>query len=187
MPLTVKVAGAWKHTRAGVRISGAWKDVPQVYVNVGGTWKALYSFAWETGNWSACSAECGGGTQTRTVRCRRSDGQYYDDAVCGRFAGEKPALTQPCNTQACDGCRYDINGTYVRTNLTSMGGVGISPMLIQISMFEDGSLIYTGYVQGSIPAGWSASVNGCTYSIGDCISCPGTVGANDLYKLCKSC
>lgn len=109
MPLTVKVAGAWKHTRAGVRISGVWKDVPQVYVNVGGTWKALHSFAWETGNWSACSAECGGGTQTRTARCRRSDGQYYDDAVCGRFAGEKPAMTRPCNTQACAECRYNVN------------------------------------------------------------------------------
>lgn len=109
MALKTKVSGTWKHVRASVKVAGAWREVPQMYVRVGGGWKPLYTFSWEAGAWSSCSASCGGGTQTRDVKCRRSDGQYFNDAVGARFAGEKPAAGQPCNTHACWGpkeCRY---------------------------------------------------------------------------------
>ena len=107
MALKTKVSGTWKHVRASVNVAGAWREVPQMYVRVGGGWKPLYTFSWEAGAWSSCSASCGGGTQTRDVKCRRSDGQYFSDAVGARFAGEKPAAGQPCNTQACSECYYE--------------------------------------------------------------------------------
>ena len=84
---------------------GGYKQVPQIYVNVNGTWKPLFSFSWEQGSWSECSAECGGGTQQRTVRCKRNDGTYWPDSVCSSV-GTKPETTQSCNTQSCAECHF---------------------------------------------------------------------------------
>lgn len=54
---------------------------------------------WTTDAFSACSAACGGGTQTRMVSC--TDGaSSYPDASCADV-GEKPASEQACNEQAC--------------------------------------------------------------------------------------
>lgn len=107
MPLQAKISGTWRHVRVAAKIGGAWREVPQTYVKTGGTWRALYGFSWELGAWGACSASCGGGVQSRTVRCRRSDGQYYSDSVCTQFVGSKPATSQACNTQACLNCYFN--------------------------------------------------------------------------------
>ena len=45
---------------------------------------------WTMGAWGACSATCGGGTQTRTARCNHSGG-----------CGGQPPTSRSCNTQAC--------------------------------------------------------------------------------------
>jgi hypothetical protein len=57
-----------------------------------------YTYSWQIGNWSSCNATtCGAsGTQTRTVTCKRSDGQTVADSFCGT----KPATSQSC-TGAC--------------------------------------------------------------------------------------
>uniref|UniRef100_A0A8C0HA93 Papilin, proteoglycan like sulfated glycoprotein n=1 Tax=Chelonoidis abingdonii TaxID=106734 RepID=A0A8C0HA93_CHEAB len=59
---------------------------------------------WKTGEWGACSATCGGGTQTRSVYCMSYNGQgspgVVDDAKCMAFA-EQPRSTQPCNMRQC--------------------------------------------------------------------------------------
>lgn len=110
MPLQTKVSGAWKHVRSHVKVNGAWKEAPQVYTKVNGTWRPLYSFEWETGSWGTCSATCGGGTQTRTVRAKRDDGQYFSDTVGTALIGTKPATSQECNTQSCTEYGGDNSG-----------------------------------------------------------------------------
>ena len=56
------------------------------------------TYSWKTGNWSKCSVSCGGGTQTRSVWCERSDGTTVADSNC---TGTKPATSQSCNKQSC--------------------------------------------------------------------------------------
>ena len=57
------------------------------------------SYAWIGSGFGACSALCGGGTQTQTVVCRDSGGATVADTFCAS-AGPKP-VSQPCNTQPC--------------------------------------------------------------------------------------
>lgn len=45
---------------------------------------------WTVSDWTACSADCGSGTQTRTVTCD------YDECI-----GTEPITSQVCNTQGC--------------------------------------------------------------------------------------
>lgn len=56
------------------------------------------SYSWDTGAYGACSKDCGGGTRSRTVVCRRNDGTAVADSFC---SGTKPAASESCNTQAC--------------------------------------------------------------------------------------
>lgn len=115
MSCAVNVSGTWKYAKqAHVNVNGTWKPCQNIYVNVSGAWKPLYTYSYETGSWGACSADCGGGTQTRTVTCRRRDAtnasldvQTVADSFCAAHGLTKPAGSQRCNTQACTECRYD--------------------------------------------------------------------------------
>lgn len=51
---------------------------------------------WETGEWGACSAACGGGTQARAVTCREANGALSD-----RCMETPPSALRACNTRAC--------------------------------------------------------------------------------------
>ncbi|KAF0043892.1 hypothetical protein F2P81_003050 [Scophthalmus maximus] len=49
--------------------------------------------------WSACSATCGPGQQTRGVTCVGSGGQRLEEASCGTLL--RPPAVQPCEVAAC--------------------------------------------------------------------------------------
>ena len=61
----------------------------------------LNSAGWsEFDRWSACSAECGGGTQTRTRTCLNPAPEDGGSACDG-----DPEETRACNTDPCPGRR----------------------------------------------------------------------------------
>lgn len=103
MPLLTKVNNtSWNRTHHWVKTGAStWTSVPQIYVKTGSGWKPLYTFTWEKSAWSSCSKLCASGTQTRTVRCKRQDGQYVSDSVCTKLVGAKPATSQSCNSHDC--------------------------------------------------------------------------------------
>ncbi len=57
-----------------------------------------YTYSWVGNAWGACSVPCGGGTQNRTISCKRSDGQIASQDKC---PSSKIATSQACNTAAC--------------------------------------------------------------------------------------
>lgn len=95
-----RVNGAFRPTEAHVRVRDTFMRVKNIYARVGNVWRPVWAYTWQTDNWDACSASCGGGTQTRTVTCTRNDGRAMPDAFC-TDAGPKPAMSQSCNTHPC--------------------------------------------------------------------------------------
>ncbi|MDR0607636.1 MAG: hypothetical protein LBG52_04755 [Candidatus Peribacteria bacterium] len=57
-----------------------------------------YTYARFTSSYGGCSVSCGGGTQTRTVTCKRSDGTVMSDSFC---TSTKPSTSTTCNTHSC--------------------------------------------------------------------------------------
>ncbi|CAF4798136.1 unnamed protein product [Pieris macdunnoughi] len=57
-------------------------------------------YNWVHEEFSACSATCGGGTQTREVTCRsREELEVVEDSLCDK--GLRPPTTETCNTDPC--------------------------------------------------------------------------------------
>ncbi|XP_053722030.1 A disintegrin and metalloproteinase with thrombospondin motifs 18 isoform X1 [Synchiropus splendidus] len=57
---------------------------------------------WLTGEWSACSRSCGGGQQTRALRCVRKVTYQREEVVAHSLCPVvTPAHVQPCGTHAC--------------------------------------------------------------------------------------
>ena len=78
-----------------------------------------YTYSWQLGNWSACSATaCGtSGTQTRTATCKRSDGATMtgaNESLCGT----KPATSQGCQAPACNYTYSWITGIWGACNVS---------------------------------------------------------------------
>uniref|UniRef100_A0A669EWJ3 ADAM metallopeptidase with thrombospondin type 1 motif 18 n=1 Tax=Oreochromis niloticus TaxID=8128 RepID=A0A669EWJ3_ORENI len=58
--------------------------------------------SWTPGDWGACSRSCGGGQQTRTLRCMRKVTYQREEVVAHSFCPViSPAQVQPCHTQSC--------------------------------------------------------------------------------------
>ncbi|XP_011640881.1 A disintegrin and metalloproteinase with thrombospondin motifs 6-like [Pogonomyrmex barbatus] len=57
---------------------------------------------WMNGEWSACSASCGGGSRTRSVFCTEENGNEttkLPDHKCS--STHKPRTQETCNTVSC--------------------------------------------------------------------------------------
>uniref|UniRef100_A0A8C5Q323 Papilin n=1 Tax=Leptobrachium leishanense TaxID=445787 RepID=A0A8C5Q323_9ANUR len=55
-------------------------------------------YQWSYGSWSECSAECGGGYQSRLVFCT-IDNEAYPDIMCRDF--RRPPSNRTCSSQLC--------------------------------------------------------------------------------------
>nr|XP_055063768.1 A disintegrin and metalloproteinase with thrombospondin motifs 18 isoform X2 [Misgurnus anguillicaudatus] len=57
---------------------------------------------WTTGKWGVCSRTCGGGQQTRNIRCMRMVTYQREEVAASSLCPIiTPAQLQPCNSQAC--------------------------------------------------------------------------------------
>ncbi len=117
-------AGARRATSGMQKASYLFSTSP----SVNGGWGSFSS-------WSACSAACDGGTQTRSRSCDNPSASYGGNELsCSGSASE----SQSCNTDSCSPDSFDTNGTYSWTAPTS-GTVDV-------------------YIRG---AGWSPGGSGC--------------------------
>lgn len=55
-------------------------------------------YTWLIGDWSNCSATCGGGDRNRSVICKYKDGTTATDDKCST---PKPTTQEACNTNTC--------------------------------------------------------------------------------------
>ena len=73
---------------------------------------------WSFGEWSDCTAECGGGIQEREVVCKDCNGNTLPDGNC---EGPKPVDRQECNEEPC--CDNDwYVGEFGECSVTCGGG-----------------------------------------------------------------
>lgn len=169
--LLFKSGGTWKTTTPHVKVSGAWKQAYQIHVKQHGVWKPLWSYAWETGGWSACSTSCGGGTQTRTVTCRRSDNVTVPDAYCNAIA--KPPASQSCNTQDCYTYAW-YTGSYDAA-CSAYCGSGTKSRSVYCRR-NDGTQVGDAYCSGAKPAASMSCTSSCRWSYGSYGSCSASCG-----------
>lgn len=100
-----------QHTRPSVAMSGSGSG--------------FHTYAWAAGGWGGCSASCGGGAQTRSVWCQRSDGSNMGDVsnvYPGCDGASRPSGAQACNTHSC--CSPNVHVTAYGECSASCGGGG---------------------------------------------------------------
>ncbi|KAM5178036.1 papilin [Callospermophilus lateralis] len=76
-------------------------------------------FSWSHGSWSDCSAQCGGGHQSRLVFCT-IDHEAYPDHLCQRQP--RPADRRPCNPQPCPQTKRWKAGPWAPCSASCGGG-----------------------------------------------------------------
>ena len=79
-------------------------EAPPVTEQACATSRCAPSVRWQAGEWGPCSADCGGGTRSRTCTCvTLADGSEANETLCEDWP--KPPDTTECNTAACDFCK----------------------------------------------------------------------------------
>ncbi|XP_027945697.1 papilin isoform X1 [Eumetopias jubatus] len=76
-------------------------------------------FRWSHGSWSDCSAECGGGHQSRPVFCTTDD-EVYPDHMCQHQL--RPADRRPCSTHPCPQTKRWKTGPWSPCSASCGGG-----------------------------------------------------------------
>ncbi len=91
-----------------------------------------YTYSWESGSWSTCSASCGNGLQTRSVVCKRNDGTYVPTNNCN--ANTKPTAEQACKIKDCPAGR---KVTQVETVTPALNSVDVILILDDSSSMKE--------------------------------------------------
>ncbi|XP_045057934.2 papilin isoform X2 [Desmodus rotundus] len=76
-------------------------------------------FSWSHGSWSDCSAECGGGHQSRSVFCT-IDNEVYPDHMCQHQP--RPAHRRPCSLHPCPQTERWSTGPWTPCSASCGGG-----------------------------------------------------------------
>jgi len=79
-------------------VMGGGREAYQILINNQKVWN--YEFIGD-GNWTACSATCGGGVQYQGAICKRSDGITKSQEFCNNDGIPTPTLSRTCNTHSC--------------------------------------------------------------------------------------
>jgi len=108
------------------------------------------TYNWSASGYGACSATCGGGTQTQTVVCKDSNGTVVQDSFC---TGAKPAVAQTCNPQACVTYHWQQGGW----GLCSVACGGGTQTQSVTCVDSNGNTVANGNCAGAPPA----SVQAC--------------------------
>jgi hypothetical protein len=148
------------------------------------------SYGWRWGSWSSCNKTCGGGTQTRTVRCANLSHSSLPTVADSKCKGTKPATSQKCNTQTCVTYSWHI-GAWKGCNKTCGGGTNTRDVYCKSSTGAKVSDSYCSNKGTKPSATASCNTQACiTYSwyIGTWGSCSKSCGTG--YKnrtvYCKS-
>ncbi|ELK01030.1 Papilin [Pteropus alecto] len=76
-------------------------------------------FSWSHGSWSECSAECGGGHQSRPVFCT-TDNEVYPDPMCQHQP--RPASHRLCSSHPCPQTKRWKTGPWAPCSASCGGG-----------------------------------------------------------------
>lgn len=144
---------------------------------------ADYTYEWQIGNWGNCSATACGttGTRTRSVVCKRNDGQTVADSNC---PGTKPATSESCSAQSCD-TNYTYSwqiGNWSSCNATTCGASGTQTRTVTCKR-SDGQTVADSFC-GTKPATSQSCTGACTYTwaYGNWGPCSVTCGYGTQYR-----